>query len=142
MRPDLLQLHGNETVARAREIRERFSIPVMKAIKVATRADAESALAYTGAVDLILFDAKPPPDLPAALPGGNGIAFDWKAIEEVAKQVPYMLSGGLTPENVALALATTGATRIDVSSGVECSPGIKDPGRIRAFIEAARTAAR
>ena len=142
IRPDLLQLHGSETPQRVDEIKARHTITIMKAIKVATKADAETARGYLGHADLILFDAKPPKDRAEALPGGNGIAFDWTAIEEVAKDVPYMLSGGLTPENVATALAITGASRIDVSSGVESAPGVKDPNRIRAFIAAARQGSR
>jgi phosphoribosylanthranilate isomerase len=136
LRPDLLQLHGSESPSRVAAIRARHAIPVMKAIKVETAADAEGALAYAGSADLVLFDAKPPKD--AVLPGGNGVPFDWRALEGVRGRVVSMLSGGLTPDNVAAAIAATGAERVDVSSGVERAPGVKDPARIRAFLRAAK----
>ncbi len=134
--PDLLQLHGNETPERAADIRNRFGKPVMKAIKVATREDAMAALAYREVVDLVLFDAKPPKD--ADRPGGHGVAFDWSLLADVRGTIAFMLSGGLTPINVADAVRATGATVVDVSSGVESAPGVKDPGLIRAFIRAAK----
>jgi phosphoribosylanthranilate isomerase len=136
--PDMLQLHGSETPARGAEIRERFGKPVMKAIKVATAEDAEAALAYQEIADLILFDARPPKG--ADRPGGHGAAFDWSVLAGVRDKVPFMLSGGLTPENVGEAIRVTGATAVDVSSGVETAPGIKNPGLIRAFIRAAKSA--
>jgi phosphoribosylanthranilate isomerase len=136
--PDMLQLHGNETPERAAEIRERFGKPVMKAIKVATVEDAAGALAYLGAVDLVLFDARPPKG--ADRPGGHGAVFDWSVLAGVRGRVPFMLSGGLTPENIAEAIRATGATAVDVSSGVETAPGVKNPGLIRAFIRAAKSA--
>jgi phosphoribosylanthranilate isomerase len=136
--PDMLQLHGSETPARVAEIRERFGKPVMKAIKVATAEDAEAALAYQEIADLILFDARPPKG--ADRPGGHGAAFDWSVLAGVRDKVPFMLSGGLTPENVGDAIRATGATAVDVSSGVETAPGIKNPGLIRAFIRAATSA--
>jgi phosphoribosylanthranilate isomerase len=136
--PDMLQLHGSETPARVAEIRERFGKPVMKAIKVATAEDAEAALAYQEIADLILFDARPPKG--ADRPGGHGAAFDWSVLAGVRDKVPFMLSGGLTPENVGEAIRVTGATAVDVSSGVETAPGIKNPGLIRAFIRAAKSA--
>ena len=134
--PDLLQLHGNETPERAAGIRDRFGKAVMKAIKVATREDAIAALAYRDVVDLVLFDAKPPKD--ADRPGGHGVAFDWSHLADVRDKIAFMLSGGLTPVNVADAVRATGATVVDVSSGVESAPGVKDPGLIRAFIRAAK----
>ena len=134
--PDLLQLHGDETSERAADIRGRFGKPVMKAIKVATREDALAALAYREVVDLVLFDAKPPKD--ADRPGGHGVAFDWSVLADVRDTIAFMLSGGLTPLNVADAVRATGATVVDVSSGVERAPGVKDPGLIRAFIRAAK----
>ena len=134
--PDLLQLHGNETPERAAAIRDRFGKPVMKAITVATREDAIVALAYREVVDLVLFDAKPPKD--ADRPGGHGVAFDWSLLADVRGTIAFMLSGGLTPINVADAVRATGATVVDVSSGVESAPGVKDPGLIRAFIRAAK----
>ncbi|MEM7777687.1 MAG: phosphoribosylanthranilate isomerase [Pseudomonadota bacterium] len=134
--PDVIQLHGAETPDRVREIGRKTGARTMKAIKVATRADAAAAFAYRDGADLILFDAKPPPG--AELPGGNGLAFDWTALSEVAAEVDYMLSGGLNPENVRLAIEVTGAPAVDVSSGVESTPGVKDAARIRAFIAAAK----
>lgn len=137
VRPDLIQLHGSETPERTAAIAELSGIPVVKAIKVATKADALQALDYADTCELILFDAKAPKNAP--LPGGNGVPFDWHALEDVGGKVDYMLSGGLTPENVAEAIRLTGAPAVDVSSGVESAPGIKDTARIRAFIEAANT---
>ena len=134
--PDILQLHGSETPARVAEIKRRTGATIMKAIKVETAADAASALDYAGIADLILFDAKAPKD--AILPGGNGLTFDWRVLDDVKAKVPYMLSGGLTPGNVAEAIRRTGATRVDVSSGVELAPGEKDAALIRAFIAAAK----
>jgi phosphoribosylanthranilate isomerase len=134
--PDILQLHGSETPARAAEIKRRTGARIMKVIKVETAADASAALQYAGIADLILFDAKAPKG--AILPGGNGVAFDWRTLDDVKGKVPYMLSGGLTPENVAEAIRRTGATRVDVSSGVETSPGEKDAALIRAFIAHAK----
>ena len=136
--PDILQLHGSETPERASEIKRRTGARIMKVIKVETAADAAEALAFAGVADLILFDAKPPRD--ANRPGGNGVAFDWSALDDVKGKVPYMLSGGLTPSNVAAAIRATGATRVDVSSGVETSPGAKDADLIRAFITNAKVA--
>lgn len=136
--PDMLQLHGSETPARVRDIRARWGKSVMKAIKVETRDDAGLALAYKGVADLILFDAKAPKG--AVLPGGNGVAFDWRLLDDVRGQVPFMLSGGLTPANVADAIQATGATDVDVSSGVETAPGVKSADLIRQFIRAAHAA--
>ena len=140
VRPDLIQLHGKETPERTRDIKTRTNIPVMKAISVRTAEDAARALAYEGAADLILFDAKPPEGVSGTMPGGNGIAFDWRALLGVKDKVHYMLSGGLTPENVAEAIRLTGATAVDVSSGVESAPGEKDAEKIRRFVEAAKKA--
>lgn len=136
--PDMLQLHGKETPERVAEIRNRTGRKIMKALAVETAEDASRALAYRDVADLILFDAKAPKSLTNALPGGNGVPFDWRALAEVKDQVPYMLSGGLNPENVAAAIAVTGATAVDVSSGVERAPGEKDPDLIRRFINAAK----
>lgn len=138
--PDLIQLHGKETPDRVKAIRERCGRPVMKAIKVETRADAEAALAYRGAADLFLFDAKAPRDLANALPGGNGIAFDWHALDGVKGKVRFMLSGGLDPENVTAAIRLTTPEAVDVSSGVEVRPGEKDLQLIRRFLAAAKAA--
>jgi phosphoribosylanthranilate isomerase len=135
--PDLFQLHGRETPERVEAIRTRTGIPVMKAISVQTAKDAARALDYDRVADLILFDARPPEGRANALPGGNGVAFDWRALLGVRDTVRFMLSGGLTPENVAEAIRLTGATAVDVSSGVERAPGEKDPEKIRQFILAA-----
>jgi phosphoribosylanthranilate isomerase len=136
--PDLLQLHGEESQERVAEVRQRWAKPVMKAIKVDTIDAAEAALRYRGIADLILFDACPPKG--SWLPGGNGLPFDWRALAGVKDKVPYMLSGGLTPDNVTEAIRVTGATIVDVSSGVEARPGEKDPGLIRRFLQAAKAA--
>jgi len=137
--PDVIQLHGAETPERVAEIAQRFQLPVLKAVKVASAADAQAALSYDAA-DLILFDAKAPEDRPGALPGGNGVAFDWQVLEGVRGKLAYMLAGGLTPANVAEAIRRTGATAVDVSSGVESRPGEKDAELIRRFLHAAKTA--
>jgi phosphoribosylanthranilate isomerase len=134
--PDILQLHGEETPERVGDIRRRWGKPVMKAIKVATAADARSALRYRSVADLILFDARPPAG--ATRPGGHGAAFDWQVLDGVKDEACYMLSGGLTPDNVAEALRLTGAAIVDVSSGVEVAPGVKDPELIRRFLRAAK----
>jgi len=136
--PDLLQLHGNETPARVRDIARRFGRPLVKAVKVETREDAERAQDYAALVEFVLFDAKPPA-VPDTLPGGNGVSFDWTLLDGVTDKTRFMLSGGLTPENVAEAIRFTGAPAVDVSSGVEIRPGEKDPERIRRFIRAAKS---
>lgn len=140
VRPDRIQLHGHETAERVREVRERSGLKLLKAVPVATAADVAAAsgfLAADGAVTL-LFDAKPPENA-AALPGGNGLAFDWHILE-AGGRFPFALAGGLTPENVAEAIRLTGAAIVDVSSGVESRPGEKDPELIRRFLHAAKTA--
>jgi len=133
---DILQLHGRETPERVREIRTRYGLPVMKAVGVADESDLEALDRYAQVADQILIDAKPPKD--ADLPGGNGLSFDWRLIAGRRWPVPWMLAGGLTPENVAEAIALTGATQVDVSSGVESAPGVKDAARIAAFCAAAQ----
>jgi phosphoribosylanthranilate isomerase len=137
--PDLLQLHGRETPARVSAIKRKFGLPVMKAIAVETRADLAAAADYVGVADRLLFDARPPRD--ATRPGGLGAAFDWHVLEGFDPRLPYMLSGGLSADNVGEALRITHAPGVDVSSGVERVPGQKDPDLIRAFIRAARAAA-
>ncbi len=132
---DMLQLHGGETPARVAEVRERFGLPVMKVVGIADARDLEVLDAHLPVADQILVDAKPPKG--AVLPGGNGVAFDWTLLSGRRWPVPWMLAGGLTPENVAEAIRLTGAKQVDVASGVEASPGKKDPDLIRAFIKAA-----
>ncbi len=133
---DILQLHGHETPARVAAIRARYGLPVMKAVGVADESDLAALDAYAQVADQILVDAKPPKS--ADLPGGNGLAFDWRLIAGRRWPVPWMLAGGLTPENVVEAIALTGATQVDVSSGVEASPGVKDAALMSAFCEAVR----
>jgi phosphoribosylanthranilate isomerase len=134
--PDILQLHGSETPARAAEIRRRFGRQVMKAIPVAAPGDAEAALGYAEAADLVLFDAKAPAG--ATRPGGNGAQFPWSLLADIKGKLAYMLSGGLSPDNVAAAIRATGAGIVDVSSGVESRPGEKDPALISSFLRAAK----
>lgn len=134
--PDIIQLHGQETPERVAEIAAASGLRVMKAIPVAAAQDAERARAYSDVADVILFDAKSPAG--ADLPGGNGDTFNWAAIDDVKDDVTYMLSGGLTPANVAEAIAITGCSAVDVSSGVERAPGEKDIALIRSFIQAAK----
>jgi phosphoribosylanthranilate isomerase len=136
--PDLMQLHGSETPARVKEIRELFGRPTMKAIGVATHGDLAAAQTYEDVADHLLIDAKPPEG--AVLPGGNGRPFDWSLTREFRPSVPWLLSGGLDPDTVEAAIALSGARGVDVSSGVESAPGVKDPGRIRTFVAAARRA--
>jgi len=132
--PDILQLHGAETPERVREIKARTGRRVMKALAIATQADIAKARGYEAAADLLMFDAKPPP---SGLPGGNGLPFDWQLLKDAAWEKPWLLAGGLTPANVIEAIRATGATRVDVSSGVEDSPGVKSPEKIRQFLAAA-----
>ena len=133
---DMLQLHGSESPARVAEIRARYGLPVMKAVGVAEAGDLPKIVEYEAVADQILLDAKAPKG--AALPGGNGLAFDWQLIADRQWAKPWMLAGGLTPDNVAEAIRLTGARQVDVSSGVESAPGVKDGDRIRAFLAAAR----
>ena len=133
---DMLQLHGSETPARVTEIKQRYGLPVMKAVGIAQAEDLPQLDAYMNAADQILVDAKPPKG--SALPGGNGLAFDWRLLAGRSWPKPWMLAGGLTPENVAEAARMTGARQVDVSSGVESSPGVKDAGLIAAFGKAAK----
>tara|TARA_R110000765_G_scaffold21586_2_gene55393 strand:+ start:2975 stop:3619 length:645 start_codon:yes stop_codon:yes gene_type:complete len=133
---DMLQLHGSETPARVTEIKQRYGLPVMKAVGIAQAEDLPQLDAYMNVTDQILVDAKPPKG--SALPGGNGLAFDWRLLAGRSWPKPWMLAGGLTPENVAEAARMTGARQVDVSSGVERSPGVKDAGLIAAFGKAAK----
>lgn len=136
VRPDFLQLHGHETVDRAAAIRARFGLPVIKALPISTAADFAPVPAYAEACDLLLFDAKAPKA--AALQGGHGAAFDWRLLKGRRFNRPWLLAGGLKPDNVARAIATSGARAVDVSSSVELKPGQKDAALIAAFAVAAR----
>ncbi|MXX89510.1 MAG: phosphoribosylanthranilate isomerase [Boseongicola sp. SB0677_bin_26] len=131
---DMLQLHGSETPQRAREVRHRTRLPVMKAIGISDADDVAKIEQYEKAVDQILIDARPPKD--GKLPGGNGLSFDWTLIAGRRWTVPWMLAGGLTFENVAEGVALTGARQVDVSSGVESAPGVKDADLVRRFLDA------
>lgn len=133
VKPQMLQFHGNEPVNRVREVRARYGLPVIKAIAIREASDIESAKDYIGTADLFLFDAKAPEG--SEIPGGNGVAFDWEIVDLWPQDVPYMLSGGLDAGNVREALKQSGAKAVDVSSGVESAPGIKDLGRIQEFLE-------
>ncbi len=133
-KPDVLQLHGHESPERVAAIKKRYGLTVWKALPVETAADAERAFDYAGIADLIVFDGKPPKG--ATLPGGNGRVFDWAVLEAIKGRVPFMLSGGLTCENVGEAVRVTGARAVDVSSGVESAPGVKDPELIARFLRA------
>lgn len=138
LRPDMLQLHGHESVARLRDIKQKFGLPLMKAIPVATAADLSPLPGYAAVAERILFDARAPKD--ATRPGGLGVPFDWTLLKDLKLDVPFMVSGGLSIANVAEAVRVTRASGVDVSSGVESAPGKKDPDMIRAFIQAARAA--
>jgi phosphoribosylanthranilate isomerase len=133
---DILQLHGSESLARVAALKARYGLPVMKAVGVAGPDDLAALDAYAQVADLLLVDAKPPKG--ADLPGGNGLSFDWRLIAGRRWPVPWMLAGGLTPANVAQAVALTGAGQVDVSSGVESAPGVKDAALIAAFCAALR----
>lgn len=136
----MFQLHGGETPGRVAEIRSRTGKRAMKAIKVSEEADLAAAAAYFDAADMLLFDAKTPVEMTGALPGGNAVSFDWTILRDRDWPLPWMLSGGLDPDNVGEAVRISGAPAVDVSSGVESAPGRKDPARIAAFLEAARAA--
>jgi len=136
LQPDILQLHGKETTARLRDIKQKFGLPVMKAIAVETRVDLTALPGYADIADRILFDARAPKG--ATRPGGLGAAFDWHLLENLDLKLPFMVSGGLNAANVAEAVRVTRAGGVDISSGVERAPGLKDPEMIRAFVRAAR----
>ncbi len=133
---DMLQLHGSESPDRVAEVRARYGLPVMKAVGVADEGDLAAVFDYSLVADQILVDAKPPKN--SVLPGGNGLSFDWRLVAQRRWLRPWMLAGGLTPENVAEAIRLTNARQVDVSSGVESAPGVKDAARIAAFVAAAR----
>jgi phosphoribosylanthranilate isomerase len=136
LKPDMLQLHGKETPERVVMVRTRFGLPVMKALPIESRADLSPIRLYASVADRLIFDARAPRE--ATRPGGLGKSFDWTLLQGVDAGVPFMLSGGLDPRNVAEALRITRAPSVDVSSGVERSPGDKDPAKIRAFVRTVR----
>ena len=135
VKPDIVQCHGSETPARIGEIKRRYGLSVMKAIGISISADLASITPYVGVADHILLDAKPPKD--ADLPGGNGATFDWDILKDLPDDVPFMLSGGLSPDNVQEAIERVHPFGVDVSSGVESQPGVKDISMIESFIHAA-----
>ncbi|RUV20240.1 phosphoribosylanthranilate isomerase [Mesorhizobium sp. M7A.F.Ca.MR.245.00.0.0] len=138
MQPDMLQLHGAETPERVAEVKARYGLPVMKALPLSEAADLERIKPFIGISDRFLFDAKPPKG--SELPGGNGVAFDWRILVGLDGGVDYMLSGGLNAANIGDALRLADPPGIDISSGVESAPGVKDPALIEQFFRAVRTA--
>ncbi|RWG89576.1 phosphoribosylanthranilate isomerase [Mesorhizobium sp.] len=138
MRPDMLQLHGAETPARVAELKARYRLPVMKVLSVSEAADLDRLKPYIGIADRIMFDAKPPKG--SQLPGGNGVAFDWHILAGLDASLDYMLSGGLNAANIGDALRLANPPAIDISSGVESAPGVKDPVLIEQFFRAVRAA--
>ena len=135
---DLLQLHGAESPARVAEVKARFGLPVMKVVKLRQPGDLEAVEPYLAVADRLLFDAKPPAEMKGALPGGNAVTFDWTLLAGTTWALPWMLAGGLTAENVARAIAVSGAPAVDVSSGVEDAPGRKSSIKIKDFLDRAR----
>jgi len=133
---DILQLHGSESVERVAQIKARTGLPVMNAIGISDADDLQKIVDYGRVADMLLVDAKPPKN--ADLPGGNGLAFDWRLLAGRKWAVPWMLAGGLTPDNVQQAIQLTGARQVDVSSGMESAPGVKDPAKVAAFVSAAQ----
>jgi len=138
MTPDMLQLHGHETVERVAGVKARYGLPVMKAFAVREAADIDAIAPYIGVADRFLFDAKPP--VGSELPGGNGVSFDWRLLAGLEGRVDYMLSGGLNAANIGEALRLTNPPGIDISSGVESAPGVKDVALINGFFRAVRSA--
>lgn len=137
MQPDILQLHGGESVERVKELKARYNLPVMKAFAISEVSDFDKVKPYIGIADKFLFDAKPPKG--SDLPGGNGVAFDWEIMDALPKDVSYMLSGGLDASNVCEALKRSGANAVDISSGVESSAGVKDIKLIEDFLVTCHT---
>jgi phosphoribosylanthranilate isomerase len=138
MQPDMLQLHGHETPERVAEVKARHGLPVMKAFSIRDASDLAGIDPYRGVADRFLFDAKPPRG--AELPGGNGVPFDWRVLAALDPDIDYMLSGGLNAENIGAALSLVRPAGIDISSGVESAPGVKDVALIEAFFRAVRAA--
>lgn len=140
MQPDMLQLHGSETPERVAEVKARYGLPVMKALSVSTAADLDRIAPYVGVADRFLFDARPPAG--SELPGGNGVPFDWMILRDLPSGIDHLLSGGLDAENVGKAIRLANPPGLDISSGVESAPGVKDLGLIAGFFEAVRAAER
>ena len=140
VKPDFFQLHGKETPERVGQIRSRFGIPIIKALAISEPGDLAKVAAYDDVAEILMFDAAPAAN--ASRPGGHGAAFDWQLLNGRSFARPWFLAGGLTPENVARAIAVSGAKMVDVSSGVESAPGIKSPTRIADFAAAAKQAVR
>ncbi|MDG4905291.1 phosphoribosylanthranilate isomerase [Mesorhizobium sp. WSM4898] len=138
MQPDMLQLHGSETPVQVAELKTRYGLPVMKVLSVSEAADLERIKPYVGVADRLMFDAKPPKG--SQLPGGNGVAFDWRILAGLDAGLDYMLSGGLNAANVGDALRLANPPGIDISSGVESAPGVKEPALIEQFFRAVRAA--
>jgi phosphoribosylanthranilate isomerase len=136
--PDMLQLHGSETPDRVAEVKSRYRLPAMKALSIRETADFQELARYRGVADRFLFDAKPPAG--SDLPGGNGLTFDWRLLEPLDPSLDYMLSGGINAGNIGEALAYAHPSGIDISSGVESAPGVKEPALIDAFFRAVRSA--
>lgn len=136
---DMLQLHGSETPERVTAIKRRFGIAAMKVVKIRAAADVDRAAAYEPVADWLMFDTLPPAEMKNALPGGNAVSFDWSLLAGRRFKLPWMLAGGLTAENLAEAVRISGARTVDVSSGVEDRPGVKNPSKIKAFLEVARS---
>lgn len=139
VQPDILQLHGSETPERVADVKARFGLPVMKALGIADEDDMAKVGRFADAADLLLLDAKPPKG--SDRPGGNAVSFDWSLLKGRRISTPWLLAGGLNADNVAQAVQQTGAAQVDVSSGVESAPGVKDAVRMSAFVDAARRAA-
>lgn len=137
--PDIFQLHGRESIERLTELKLRYGKPLMKALPIASEKDLEAVERYSAVSDWILFDAQPPKD--ATRPGGHGKSFDWNLLASMKRKNPIMLSGGLDPDNIAAAIQTVQPDAVDVSSGVESAPGMKDAAKIKQFIANARMAA-
>jgi phosphoribosylanthranilate isomerase len=138
VKPDLIQLHGKETPTRIGHLRARFNLPIIKGVAIADESDVQAARGFEDAADYLLFDTKVPET--ATRTGGHGAAFDWKLLSDKKFKRPWLLAGGLTPDNVTRAIAVSGARMVDVSSGVEDAPGQKNPDKIAAFVKAARAA--
>jgi len=135
---DLIQLHGYESPTRVLDLKDQSQLPIIKAIKLADNKDLETAKNYYDVADYLLFDAKAPTNLLNALPGGNAISFDWKLLKDAKIPLPWMLAGGLIAENIIEAIEASGANIVDVSSGVEINPGVKDPNLIKKFLTIAK----